>query len=90
MKNKDSYLVEAVSGKWLRLPIGFHKASCVVDLPNGIALNVSKTSGKIEIYAQAEDQIYYFSGEMVLETDWQCPERTAKITYNHQSKLLSG
>lgn len=88
--NRDSYLVEAVSGRWLRLPANFRKASCVVDLPNGIALNVSATSGRIEIYAKAEDQVYRFSGEMFLETDQQSALHPPRITYINEPRTLPG
>jgi hypothetical protein len=89
--NRDSYLVEAVSGRWLRLPASFRKASCVVDLPNGIALNVSLSSGRIEIYSKAEDQIYRFSGEMALETVAQAAALyTTKVTYKSEPGMLPG
>lgn len=90
MNNKESYLVEAVSGKWLRLPASFRKASCVVDLPNGIALNVSNASGRIEIYAKAEDHIYHYSGEMILETDQESDSYTPRITFSGGGQLLPG
>lgn len=87
---RDSYLVEAVSGRWLRLPSSFRKASYVVDLPNGIALNVSMTSGRIEIYAKEEDQIYRFSGEMYLEADRQSVFNSTKIIYTNEPRMLPG
>lgn len=88
--NKNSYLVEAVSGKWLRLPADFRTAGCVVDLPGGIALNVSKTSSRIEIYAKAEDQVYYYSGEMVLHTERQPDERAPRISCSVPDMLIPG
>jgi hypothetical protein len=87
---RDSYLVEAVSGRWLRLPSNFRKASYVVDLPNGIALNVSMNNGRIEIYAKEEDQIYRFSGEMYLEADRQSLYNSTKIIYKNEPKALPG
>lgn len=91
MMKRDTYLVEAVSGNWLRLPSSFRKAGCVVDLPNGIALNVSWASGRIEIYAKAEDQIYRLSGEMRLEADPESSANTAaRIIYTNQPQALPG
>lgn len=88
---RDSYLVEAVSGRWIRLPNSFRKASYVVDLPNGIALNVSMSSGKIEIYAKEEsDQIYRFSGEMYLEADRQSVNNSTRIIYRNEPRALPG
>lgn len=87
---RDTYLVEAVSGKWLRLPSSFRKASYVVDLPNGIALNVSLVSGRIEIYAKEEDQVYRFSGEMYLEADRQSVHNSTRIIYQNEPKALPG
>lgn len=87
---RDSYLVEAVSGRWLRLPNSFRKASYVVDLPNGIALNVSMSSGRIEIYAEEEDQVYRFSGEMYLEADRQSVYNSTRIIYTNDPKALPG
>lgn len=87
---RDSYLVEAVSGRWLRLPNSFRKASYVVDLPNGIALNVSMSSGRIEIYAEEEDQVYRFSGEMYLEADRQSVFNSTRIIYKNEPKALPG
>ncbi|WP_438448830.1 hypothetical protein [Gorillibacterium sp. sgz5001074] len=88
--NRDSYLVEAVSGRWLRLPNSFRKASYVVDLPNGIALNVSMTSGRIEIYAEEDDQVYRFSGEMYLEADRQSVYNSTRIIYKNEPRALPG
>lgn len=90
MMQRDSYLVEAVSGKWLRLPTSFRKASCVVDLPNGIALNISFASGRIEIYAKAEDQVYRFFGEMVLEADQQSALSNTRIIHKNEILALPG
>ena len=90
MMRRDSYLVEAVSGRWLRLPESFRKASYVVDLPNGIALNVSLTSGRIEIYAKEEDQVYRFSGEMYLEADRQSVYNSTRIIYKNEPRALPG
>jgi hypothetical protein len=90
MMNKDSYLVEAASGRWLRLPESFRKASCVIDLPGGIALNVSCKSGRIEIYVRAEDQIYRLKGELTLEKDAQSAHPAAKITHAHESRSFPG
>jgi hypothetical protein len=87
---RDSYLVEAVSGRWLRLPSSFRKASYVVDLPNDIALNVSMSSGRIEIYAKEDDQVYRFSGEMYLEADRQSVYNSTKIIYKNDPRALPG
>ncbi|MDF2922034.1 MAG: hypothetical protein K0R57_948 [Paenibacillaceae bacterium] len=90
MMKRDSYLVEAVSGRWIRLPESFRKASCVVDLPNGIALNVSMKSGRIEIYVQAEDQVYRLSGEMQLEKDQHSALNAARIIHHNTAQALPG
>lgn len=87
---RESFLVEAVSGKWLRLPSSFRKSSCVVDLPNGIALNIDLRSGCIEIYAKSEDQVYQFSGEMYLEADRKTLLNSAKIIYRNPAQALEG
>lgn len=90
MMNRDSYLAEAVSGRWLRFPEGFRKASCLVDLPGGIALNVSCRSGRIEIYVKAEDQIYRLFGELALEKDAQSAQPCAKVARTHESRSFTG
>lgn len=67
LMKRDFHLVESVSGEWIKLPDNFRKGSCVVHLPDGIALNIDAKSSCIDIYAKSEDQVYRFSWRMVLE-----------------------
>lgn len=88
---KETFLVESVSGKWVRLPSNFRKASYVLELPNGILLNVHASNGCIELYTKAEDQVYRYSGELFLEADPKQPHQTTKIIYDsNELKRLSG
>lgn len=85
---KRSVLVEAVSGRWHRLPSTFREAAYVLDLPNGILLNVHADSGYIEIYSEADDNLYHFSGEMFLEPDLKQGAHEARILYRNEPKEI--
>lgn len=87
---KDTFLVESVSGKWVRLPANFRKASYVLDLPNGVLLNVHASNGCIELYTKAENQVYRYSGEMYLEAERKPSQHATKITYINESRRLTG
>lgn len=87
---KRPVLVEAVSGRWHKLPSTFREAAYVVDLPNGILLNVHADNGYIEIYSEADDNIYRFSGEMFLEADLKQESNGTKIVYRNVPKEIPG
>lgn len=86
---KDTYLVESVSGKWVRLPANFRKASYVLDLPNGVLLNVHAANGCIELYTKAEDQVYRYSGEIYVEADRKPSQQATRIIYKNESKRFT-
>jgi hypothetical protein len=54
----NSYLVETATARWLRFPIWFQKGTCLVDLPNDLALNIHAAKGKFEVYTKNADGVY--------------------------------
>jgi hypothetical protein len=60
----ESFIIETVSSQWLRFPNGFQKATCLIDLPNELALNIDSKTGKIEVYEKKADGVYKLVGNI--------------------------
>jgi hypothetical protein len=60
----ESFIIETVSSQWLRFPNGFQKATCIVDLPNDLALNINSKTGKIEVHEKKADGVYKLVGNI--------------------------
>jgi hypothetical protein len=75
-----SYLVETASSRWLRVPSWFQKRTCLVDLPNDLALNIQASNGKIEVYSKNTEGIYTLLETVAIEVN-ALPKRKVPILW---------
>jgi hypothetical protein len=85
----DSFIIETVSNKWLRFPNGFQKATCLIDLPNDLALNINVKTGKIEVHSKKSDGIYKLVGHISMNDDNRIKRRSTLPIERSQFKPIS-
>ncbi|MCS7459916.1 hypothetical protein N0M98_07150 [Paenibacillus doosanensis] len=66
MYNKDTQIVETVSGQWLRFPNHFKKSTCLVELSNQISLNIDMKSGNVHVHKKDQNQVYQHIGDVFI------------------------
>lgn len=69
MYNKDTQIVETVSGHWLRFPNHFKKSTCLVELSNQISLNIDMKSGNVHIHKKDDNQVYQHIGDLFISAN---------------------
>lgn len=68
MNPKDTYIVETVTGTWLRFPNSFKKFHCLVELTNQITLNINMKSGSVQVHKKDGNEVYQPIGELFIST----------------------
>jgi hypothetical protein len=63
----ESYLIETATTNWLRVPKWFQKGSSLIDLPDGIAMNVQASTGEVELHAKDFEGVYRFIGSFSVQ-----------------------
>lgn len=78
--NPESFIIETVSAKWLRFPKGFQKATCIVDLPNELALNINVINGRIEVHSKKTDGVYKLVGRIHMNSRTKMKRTPLSVT----------
>jgi hypothetical protein len=68
LNQKDTYIVETVTGTWLRFPNSFKKFHCLVELTNQISLNINLKSGSVHVHKRDGNDVYQPIGELFIST----------------------
>jgi hypothetical protein len=68
MINKDTQIVETVSGTWLRFPNSFKKFHCLVELSNQLSLNINVKSGSVHVHKKDSNNVYQHIGELLISS----------------------
>lgn len=79
---KDTQIVEAVTGTWLRFPNSFKKFHCLVELPDQLSLNINLKSGSVHIHKMDGNSVYQPVGELMLQLNGnqvQCAVQSAGL-----------
>jgi len=69
MHNKDTQIVETVSGHWLRFPNHFKKSTCLVELSNHLSLNIDMKTGNVHIHKKDHNQVYQHIGDLFISAN---------------------
>ncbi|MDF2961684.1 MAG: hypothetical protein K0S39_3419 [Paenibacillus sp.] len=88
MHNKETQIVETVSGQWLRFPNYFKKSSCLVELPNHISLNIDTRTGKVHVHKKDHNQVYQYLGEVFISASHNqihCSATQARLSDRSES-----
>ena len=65
----ESYLIQTAASNWIRVPTWFQKATCFIDLPNDLAVNIHAGSGKMFIYSKDMEGVYRQIGALHIQKE---------------------